>query len=89
MMDYSIAIEMFRTLIVNAFIITGPALIVSLVISLIFGILQAVMQIQEQTLSFFPKLFALFATLYVLAFWMFDWIVKTGKEVLDMIPSMF
>ncbi|PGK51587.1 EscS/YscS/HrcS family type III secretion system export apparatus protein [Priestia megaterium] len=88
-MDYSIPIEMFRSFIVDAFIITGPALIVSLVISVIFGIVQAVMQIQEQTLSFFPKLFALFATLYLLAYWMFEYIVKVAKEVLDTIPSMF
>lgn len=87
-MDYSIAIEMFRNFIVNAFIVTAPALIVSLVISVIFGIVQAVMQIQEQTLSFFPKLFALFAVLYIAGTWMFEWIVRVGKEVLETIPSM-
>lgn len=39
-----------------ALLLSGPALLVSLVVGLSLGVLQAVTQVQEQTLSFVPKL---------------------------------
>lgn len=41
-----------------ALILSGPALLTSLVVGLSIGLLQAVTQVQEQTLSFVPKLVA-------------------------------
>ena len=41
-----------------ALILSGPALLTSLVVGLSLGLVQAVTQVQEQTLSFVPKLVA-------------------------------
>lgn len=48
----------------------APVLLVSLVVGLIVSIFQTVTSIQEQTLTFVPKVIAIFLTLLVLGHWM-------------------
>ena len=50
--------------------VSAPVLLVSLVIGLIISIFQAVTSIQEQTLTFVPKILAIFLTLIILGNWM-------------------
>ena len=45
--------------------LAAPALLVGLVVGVAIGLLQAVTQIQEQTLVFAPKIIAVFATLLI------------------------
>lgn len=45
--------------------VSGPALIVSLVIGLAISLFQALTQLQEPTLTFVPKILAIFATLII------------------------
>jgi len=59
------AISLGREFFYNAVLLTTPALVVSLVVGLIISIFQAVTNIQEQTLSFAPRILAL-AALFVL-----------------------
>ena len=60
--------EGFTTIIITA----APPLLVSLVIGLIVSIFQTVTSIQEQTLTFVPKIVAVFLTLMLLGGWMLD-----------------
>ena len=53
-----------------ALLISLPVLAVSLVVGLAFGILQAATQLQEQTLSFVPRLAAVLLTIAVIGGWM-------------------
>lgn len=50
-------------------IISGPPIIISMVLGLLVAIFQAATQIQEQTLSFTIKLFAVIGTMMVLGGW--------------------
>ena len=50
----------------------APVLLVSLVVGLIVSIFQTVTSIQEQTLTFVPKVIAIFATLIALGHWMLN-----------------
>ena len=50
--------------------VAAPVLLVSLVIGLIVSIFQAVTSIQEQALTFVPKILAVFLALIVLGNWM-------------------
>ena len=50
--------------------LAAPILIISLALGVLVGILQAVTSVQEQTLSFVPKIFAVAAILVLLAPWM-------------------
>lgn len=54
---------------------SGPLLLVSLVIGLIVSIFQTVTSIQEQTLTFIPKLFGMFAVLILLGSFILNTIV--------------
>jgi flagellar biosynthetic protein FliQ len=56
-------------------LVSGPPLLVSLVVGLLVGLGQAMTQVQEQTLTFVPKLVAVGLVLGVLGGWM-------GAEVL-------
>lgn len=48
-----------------ALILTGPPVLIAMIVGLVISILQATTQIQEQTLTFVPKLVAVVLTLIV------------------------
>lgn len=50
----------------------APPLLVSLVVGLIISVFQTVTSIQEQTLTFVPKILAIFLTLMLIGSWMLD-----------------
>ncbi len=52
--------------------VSAPVLLVSLVIGLIISIFQTVTSIQEQTLTFVPKIICVFVALMVLGHWMLN-----------------
>ena len=54
----------------------APPLLVSLVIGLIVSIFQTVTSIQEQTLTFVPKIVAIFLCLMVIGHWMMNTMVE-------------
>ena len=53
-----------------------PLLLVSLIVGLIVSIFQTVTSIQEQTLTFVPKILAIFLTLILLGHWIMNTIVE-------------
>ena len=53
-----------------------PVLLVSLIVGLIISIFQTVTSIQEQTLTFVPKIIAIFLTLVLLGQWMMNTMVE-------------
>ncbi|MCM1156179.1 MAG: flagellar biosynthesis protein FliQ [Roseburia sp.] len=54
----------------------APVLLVSLCVGLIVSIFQTVTSIQEQTLTFVPKVLAIFLTIIVLGHWMLNNMVE-------------
>ncbi len=62
-------------------ITAAPMLIVSLVVGLIVSIFQTVTSIQEQTLTFVPKLIAIFAAIMLLGHWMLNNIVGYMQQL--------
>jgi flagellar biosynthetic protein FliQ len=63
-----------------------PMLLVGLVVGLAISVLQAVTQIQEQTLSFIPKIVALVAVVAIAGPWMLDSLVTWTQELWTSIP---
>ena len=66
----------------------GPLLLVGLVIGLLVSIFQAVTQIQEQSLSFIPKIIGVAVLLVVLGPWMLHQLVSYTQNLFQSIPSM-
>ena len=74
--------EVFKTIL----IISGPVLLVSLVVGLIISLFQAVTQIQEFTLTFVPKIIAVFITLFLLFPWISRILVTYTTDLFTRIP---
>jgi flagellar biosynthetic protein FliQ len=56
--------------------VSAPMLLVSLVVGLVISILQTVTSIQEQTLSFVPKLISIFLVIMIAGNWILTSIVE-------------
>jgi flagellar biosynthetic protein FliQ len=69
-------------------ILAAPILITALVVGLIVSILQATTSIQEQTLTFVPKIAAIMLVLALLGGWMFSHLGEYTKRLFELIPSM-
>lgn len=65
-MDLGQLIFIIQTSIIEILILAGPILIVSVFIGLVISILQAITSIQEQTLTFVPKILGILILLAVL-----------------------
>lgn len=63
-------LDIARDAIYTIIITAAPLLLVSLVVGLIISIFQTVTSIQEQTLTFVPKILAVFVTLMICGSWM-------------------
>ncbi len=68
--------------------VSAPILLVVLVIGLVVSIFQAATQINEQTLSFIPKLVGVFAALVVAGPWMLSVMLDYMRTVFTSIPGM-
>ncbi|MFZ0381195.1 MAG: flagellar biosynthesis protein FliQ [Solirubrobacteraceae bacterium] len=68
--------------------IAGPILILGLIIGLLVSIFQAVTSIQEQSLSFIPKIIGVAVLIVVLGPWMLDQLVTYAQNLYTSIPSM-
>lgn len=68
--------------------VAAPLLLVALLIGLIVSIFQAATQINEQTLSFIPKLVGIFVTLVIAGPWMLSIMLDYMREMFTGIPSM-
>jgi len=69
-MDQSKVLYMAKEAVGAVLLVGGPILGVSLLVGLLVSIFQAMTQIQEQTLTFIPKVVAVVAVLLVLGPWM-------------------
>ena len=61
--------------------VSTPVLLVSLVVGLVISIFQTVTSIQEQTLTFVPKIIAVFLSLMLLGHWMLNSMVEFMIEL--------
>ncbi len=69
-------------------LVSGPPLLVALAIGLVVGLLQAVTQVQEQTLSFVPKLVAVATVLVVAGGWMGGQLLRFTDRLWRAIPEL-
>ena len=71
-MTVDLVVDLANKALYTVILTSAPVLIVSLVIGLIVSIFQTVTSIQEQTLTFVPKIVAVFVTLMILGHWMLN-----------------
>jgi flagellar biosynthetic protein FliQ len=71
-----------------AFKVALPLLMAGLVVGLVVSVFQAVTQIQEQTLSFIPKIIAIAAVLVILGPWMLGQVMSYTTDLWESIPAL-
>jgi flagellar biosynthetic protein FliQ len=79
---------MGRTAMEVTLMVSAPLLLVALVVGLVVSIFQAATQINETTLSFIPKLVAIFVALVVAGPWMLSVMTDYMRQVFTGIPGM-
>lgn len=71
-MTVDVVVDIAKATLWNIIITSTPVLLVSLVVGLIISIFQTATSIQEQTLTFVPKILAIFLSLMLLGEWMLN-----------------
>lgn len=69
-------------------LVSGPILLVSLVIGMLVSVFQAMTQINEATMTFVPKILGVFAVAALLGPWMIGTMVNYTVRMLAMLPQM-
>ena len=87
-MSHALVVDLSRNAIMLALLISGPMLVVALLVGLTVSVLQAVTQIQEQTLAFVPKLVAVSAVFLLALPWVLKLLVKYTTELFRSLPSL-
>ena len=70
-------------------LVSAPMLAVGLLVGLVVGVFQAATSINEQTLSFIPKLLAIGLTAAVFGGWMINTLLDYTKVLYGRIPGLF
>ena len=81
-MDAGHAVDLVRHSLIIALTVSAPMLLIGLAVGIVVSLVQAVTQIQEQTLSFIPKIVAMVAAAILLAPW-------TAQRLMDYTREMF
>jgi len=81
-------VHLARESLVVALMLAGPPLLFGLVVGLAVSILQATTQIQEQTLTFIPKIIAVFLAVLLFGSWMLNSIVQFTENLYRSLPTL-
>lgn len=81
-------VNLMRGGVIQILLLIAPPLGVALVIGLIVAIFQAVTSIQEQTLTFLPKLIGILLVISLLSGWMFSDLRNYTISLFQMIPQI-
>jgi flagellar biosynthesis protein FliQ len=87
-MPLGLVLDLARNALTMALTLAGPLLGVALVVGLAISVVQAVTSIQEQTLSFVPKLFAVAAVFLALLSWMLQAMMVYTTELFRSLPGL-
>lgn len=87
-MTMALVLDVVKDALIRTLLISGPALIVGMLVGLVISIFQATTQIQEQTLSFVPKLIAIFITLILTGNFMLNILISFTKQLFKIIAKL-
>ena len=79
--------EVFRDAILTGFKVSAPILLISIVVGLIISIFQAATSINEQTMTFVPKLIAIALVMILFGGWMLQQMVDMTERIFEFIAE--
>ncbi|NHM28219.1 flagellar biosynthesis protein FliQ [Desulfofundulus sp. TPOSR] len=87
-MTDTLVTQIAREALMMILILSLPTLAVSLLVGLVISILQATTQVQEQSLTFVPKIIAVFLTLAITAPWMVRLMTSYTTRLFKHLPNL-
>jgi len=87
-MSSDLAIQIGRDALYMVLLISAPMLGLGLLVGVLVSIFQAITQIQEQTLSFIPKIIAVFVAILIFGPWMMNLLIDYTRELFLHMPQM-
>ncbi len=87
-MTVGFLVQIMRDGIQEILVMILPVLVAALAIGLVVAIFQAVTSIQEQTLTFLPKLICILTVLFLLSGWMFTHLGQYTVHLFQLIPEL-
>ncbi len=84
-MTGELVVRIVREGLLLVLLISAAPMLASMVVGLVVSVLQATTQVQEQTLSYVPKLVAVFLTMAVMGPWMLAQALRFAKVIFDSI----
>ena len=87
-MNLGLAVNLFRGGVLQVILLAAPVLLVGMGVGLIVSIFQATTSLQEQTLTFVPKIAAILGSLILFGPWMINSLVQFTLRLFQRIPDM-
>ncbi len=87
-MDPQDAVELGREAIAVTLLLSAPVLIAGMATGLLIGLIQALTQIQEQTIAFVPKIVAMVLTLGFTMPWLLNQLMEYSHDLITNIPDL-
>ncbi len=87
-MNEAMIIDIARDGVMTMILVSGPILIVGLVVGLVITLFQALTSLQEQTLTFVPKVLAVFFSMVLLLPFMIHEMTEFMQRMMDTIVSL-
>lgn len=87
-MDSSLFLTVIQDILILTLQLSAPILVVAVAVGLVISIFQSVTQIQEQTLTFVPKIIACVLVLILTLPWMLNIFIARVNDLFNKIPLM-
>lgn len=86
-MTDQVVVGIAKEAVLTILLVAGPALGIGMLVGLLISIFQATTQIQEQTLTFVPKIVAVLVSIVIFGPWMIRLLVDFAERLLANLPS--
>jgi flagellar biosynthesis protein FliQ len=87
-MSHLLIVELAKQAVFLALLVSAPMMVVAIGVGLVVSIIQAVTSVQEQTLTFVPKLIAVIGAFLIALPWMIQQMVKYTTELFRSLPGL-
>ena len=87
-MDLGMATAILRSGILQILMLAAPVLLIGMGVGLVVSVFQATTSIQEQTLTFVPKIAAILLSIFVFGPWMISTLAQFTLRIFQTIPEM-
>jgi flagellar biosynthetic protein FliQ len=84
----TLVLTIARQALVLVIVLSGIPIMLSMMVGVVVSVFQAATQIQEQTLTFVPKLIVVLGTIMVAGYWMIAQLVNFTAALFQLIPKL-